>query len=608
MRFPTIILLLTLSAGELVRDTTVERAPEICHTLPSVMCNGMALEMLDSLQESVYLVEFDSEIDTGPSLFAGGDGPMLGCLRSHANHLRSSLHVTECAFAELTRLNRDSSGLVFSDFVRVAANCGDSTFRNSECQLHSWYSHVFIPHVGNPVKSLPADIIEILVGTGISIRARTVSPSVAWRMIDKLKENLRSLEESVVRTGQNKRALPEQSPTAVKKRRVHRAPPQFADTNIQSEAMADWFPTTEAEPSERAFLKPNGVIEPPPYICRSRRKSICQARYQEGLRILRDGLVHGSVLEISDVLERLGLGTRDVFYSCTKYELSNFRKSLFACGDTLGKMLQLNRKNVYVTNEKLRSTLRDPKRVYKSVCSEHKWFFFVINPFAGQSVGDMKLVESPDKCFAPSMFVIQQMINYDLERFVIPEPVVVIVAPPEPAPPKLAPPALDFSTRIMPNGVIANLAECGRTRKIACKSEYSRALEVLRNGDIPTVADVMTRVGIHADHPQYRCVHSELREFRESLFMDLSSFNHFLSVNKTNAPIPPDAFRDSKRKNVCPQLRWFLIVVNPKAGRTVGELGLRATQDAKGATSYYPNDRGISELIDIELGRLRNKK
>jgi hypothetical protein len=131
--------------------------------------------------------------------------------------------------------------------------------------------------------------------------------------------------------------------------------------------------------------------------------------YQEGLRILRDG----SVLEISDVLDRLRLGSRDVYYS--KNELSNFRKSLFVCEDTLRKMLQLNGKNVYFTNEKLRSTLLEPSHVFKSVCSEHKWFYFVINPFAGQSVGDMKLVESPDKCFAPHMFVIQQiMISRDL--------------------------------------------------------------------------------------------------------------------------------------------------------------------------------------------------
>jgi hypothetical protein len=75
MRFIT--LLLTLSAGELVRETTVEEAPKICHTPPSVMCSDLALEMLESLQESVYFVEFDSEIDTAPLLFAGGEGAML---------------------------------------------------------------------------------------------------------------------------------------------------------------------------------------------------------------------------------------------------------------------------------------------------------------------------------------------------------------------------------------------------------------------------------------------------------------------------------------------------------------------------------------------------
>jgi hypothetical protein len=158
----------------------------------------------------------------------------------------------------------------------------------------------------------------------------------------------------------------------------------------------------------------------------------------------------------------------------------------------------------------------------------------------------------------------------------------------------------------MPNGVITNLAECGRPRKIDCKAEYSQALEVLRNGDLPTVADVMRRLELPADHPQYNCVQSEFRKFRESLFMDTSSITHFLSVNRNNAPI--EALGDGKRKKVCAHVRWCLIVVNPMAGRTVGELGLRATKDAKGATIYYPTNRGISELIDIELGRLRNKK
>jgi hypothetical protein len=594
--------LLTLAAGELVRDTTVEGAPGFCSTPTKVMCVDMAREMLSFLRDAVYMLEFDTELDEAPSLFAGADGSVLDCLLARADHLRTSVQISDCAFNELIKLNRESTRRIqFADFERIANDCAVASFSNSPCQLHTWYSLVISPHAGKSLESLRTDSSELKVAG----KVWTVAPSFVLQIIDTQIERLVPADE----TTRVKRGLPRTSAEPSSKHA------RIGDPQVNSpyDSDDDWIdsiadilgdvPAESISPEE--LIMPEGLIESPPGRCKARRFINCSAQYKQGLEYLLAGLDDDSLLGVVELLDRLGLRSRDELCSCARHHLSKFRKSLLACGPAFRAMLLLNRDNVPVTHAELRESLGNPRGA--SVCNSHKWFYFVINPFAGQSVGSLDLVKTDESCYTPPANIIKQLIDYELERLGAAVNIGMTQAASE---------GLDLTLRIKPKGIISGLGECGRVRKVTCAAEYIRALHVLRDGVaggvILPVFDILGRLGMRVFHDQYDCVLSELTGFRKSLYVKQQSLADFITLNQHNAPISPEDYRDNRRRIAgkrgpwCPHMKWMYIVVNPMAGRTVGDLKLVISQDAAGDQLFSPSRARIEELVDLEISRLRS--
>jgi hypothetical protein len=415
MRRHIILFILSgCAAGQEIRATILEEAPSRCLFGIRVMCSDMAREMFVHLRELDHTTDFDSRMSTDSLDLPRSSTQVRACLRARIFNLRRSLHITNCAFQELTRLNQEATYLPFAEFARVSRQCGEDTYKNSPCQLYTWYSRVFTPNTGRSLDSLGVKNIDIFVDSygreRRTTRGWTPPASVARDLIDMQIQRLQPPKEKLER-GKPSR-----------KRKIEDDAEWF-DTLLdvlRDDAPDDVpCPITQVTPSVQ--INPDGLIEPPPPECIAPRHCSCADEYKQGLRMLQSGLERDSLLRVPDVLQRLGVKSRDKGYTCVKTWLDKFWTSLFIDEASFVNMLKINYRGKRVTYIELKESVRTKPRQLLDVCHQHLWYYYAINPFAGRTVGHMSLAEIPlndagVKSYAPAVNVVADLIKLEISR------------------------------------------------------------------------------------------------------------------------------------------------------------------------------------------------
>jgi hypothetical protein len=391
-------------SGQIIKKTMVPPAPGTCSAIRVSSCGDRVRAMFMKIRDTHMYARIGTLTvrDVYPE---GLDLSYHACMRSQLYDLRNSLLISDCVLRELLKLNQSVDVVQFQNFVQIGRICRFDPLKSTGCQLHAWYSRVFDASVGKPLESVGV----IAKTVELRLRSNRISQMLVWSPPEAITRNVIDVKFSRL-----VQAELEERVELLSKRRM--PSDEWLDTLI-----ANMEADAGSMLADTDFIHPHGVIASPPEMCLIPRPCSCADTYLAGLVAIKAGSSGDHIPEFREIGPQLGLKSNEDQYSCVYASIRRLRKSLFIEDHTLRNFLQINQRNLFISSDAFIKMRKDQTGRSSKFCSDHIWFYHVINPAAGKTVGSMRLTRvtgstgNPATYF-PSAGVVREMIDLEIRR------------------------------------------------------------------------------------------------------------------------------------------------------------------------------------------------
>jgi hypothetical protein len=175
------------------------------------------------------------------------------------------------------------------------------------------------------------------------------------------------------------------------------------DDSFDWDSLAEYFEGMEADdfstlphppyPFTSDTIHPGGILPAIPSQCSRPLSLTAKSQYAEFLRKIADTGVVPSVLE---AIHALGATRKKPEHRSINYAVDSFIRSLEVSDSTLKALLDLNQRGSRITEYDIdsyyHSHIRADDRDGRTLCNIYKWYFYVINPKAGQKISQLETV------------------------------------------------------------------------------------------------------------------------------------------------------------------------------------------------------------------------